>query len=123
MSNHRLDDTRHSRHGDEPKTYDENPLPLDHDANRNLWDRIKRKCSDSWLIECLSAVLSVACVVALIIFLKVLDGKEPPSWNNRVSPNAIVSVLSTSAKATMMLVVAETIGQFKWLHIKKDRQR
>ena len=84
-----------------------------------LWARWR----DGWTFQIASAAASAACLVAMIVFLRVLDNKEVPSWNNRVSPNAILAVASTAVKAAMIVAISEAIGQFKWLHLRQDGHR
>lgn len=71
----------------------------------------------SWWREILSAILSVLCLVAIILVLFKIDGILLSSWTAFASPNAVISILSTAAKAAIILPVAESISQLKWLHL------
>lgn len=71
----------------------------------------------SWWREILSAVLSVLCLLAIALILFKIDGILLSSWSISVSPNAVISILSTAAKAAMILPVAESISQLKWLDL------
>jgi hypothetical protein len=69
----------------------------------------------------LSITFTVACVVAIVVILSQIDGKPLSSWSlHAVSPNAIISTLSTAAKAAMILPVAESISQLKWLYLARQ---
>lgn len=47
------------------------------------------------------------------------------TWTSKMalSPNTVISTLSTLGKAAMMLPVGESISQLKWLHILRDTAR
>ena len=80
--------------------------------------RVWRKCCDTWFLEVASLTFSALCIIAIFVFLRVLDRKETPSWSSSVSPNAIIAVASTASKASAILAVAGALGQFKWLHLR-----
>jgi len=48
-----------------------------------------------------------------------MDGKPLSAWASPVTPNAVISVLSTAAKASMLLAAAESMSQLKWLHLER----
>ncbi|RYP87644.1 hypothetical protein DL769_000467 [Monosporascus sp. CRB-8-3] len=50
----------------------------------------------------------------MIVLLAVFNGREIFDWNG-VTLNAIVSILSVSFKASLTYVIAECIGQWKWI--------
>lgn len=85
--------------------------------------RQPRSLLRSWWQEILSSIVSVICVVAIALILQNIDGTLLSSWGIAVSPNAVISILSTTAKATMILPIAESISQFKWLHLYKSKNR
>ncbi|KAE8454223.1 hypothetical protein EG329_005148 [Mollisiaceae sp. DMI_Dod_QoI] len=76
--------------------------------------------NDSWTIEVASQVFSILCMVAIIALLAKIEGSLLESWPSPVSPNAVVSIASTAAKAALILPVAEAISQLKWLHFRTE---
>lgn len=76
----------------------------------------------SWREEILSAFFSIACTAAMIIVLIKFDGKVLSSWAWYISPNAVISILSTGSKAAMILPVAECISQLKWIYLDRHEQ-
>lgn len=94
-----------------------------HQSRRREDRRAKVPFGEGWFWEVISIFFSVACIVAMIVFLRILDNKRVPSWASSVSPNAIISVASTASKAAMIFAIAEAIGQLKWLHLKAERHR
>lgn len=77
----------------------------------------------SWGVELASTFFSMLCVVAMVIILSKIDGRLLSSWTITVSPNAVISVLSTASKAAMILPVAEGLSQLKWLYLERQGLR
>lgn len=76
---------------------------------------------ETWLWEVLNTIFSISCVIAIIVILSRINGQTLLSWTAPISPNAMISILSTALKASMILAVAESISQLKWLHYDKSR--
>lgn len=71
-------------------------------------------------------VFSLTCLVANIGFLLYLDERQYQSWrivNIDITPNAIISVLATLNKASLLLPVAEMLVQLKWLWFQARERR
>ena len=83
----------------------------------------KSMSKDSWMVEIISQLLSILCVVAVIAVLAKFHGSLLESWTSPVSPNAVISVLSTAAKAALILPVAQAISQLKWHHFRTEGRR
>ena len=77
--------------------------------------------NDNWYLEVTAIVGSLILLVALIVILGKLDNQPIFNWNG-VTLNTIVSILSTTAKAWLMLVLAETISQWKWILFSSRRR-
>lgn len=75
-----------------------------------------------WWQEIVSLVFSIACTAAMVIVLIEFDGKVLSSWAWYISPNAVVSILSTGSKAAMILPVGECISQLKWIYLDRHGQ-
>ncbi|TPX15281.1 uncharacterized protein E0L32_004558 [Thyridium curvatum] len=80
----------------------------------SLYSKIERYVDDSWTSEGLALAVAALCFVAISIVLKAFDGQPVPNLPEIVSLNAIISVLSTIAKSTLMYAVSAAIGQSKW---------
>jgi hypothetical protein len=83
---------------------------------------IRRLILDSWLCECVAMCFSIGCLVATLFVVAFFDGdKIPlPQLPPGVSLNAIVSVLSNAARASLVFVVSATMGQLKWCWLRKS---
>ncbi|OJD34047.1 uncharacterized protein BKCO1_2500053 [Diplodia corticola] len=61
-------------------------------------------------------------MVAILIILRYLHDQPLSKWAlNSVSPNAVISILVTTGKTSMLLAVAAGIGQLKWRHFQHVR--
>ena len=70
-----------------------------------------------WWQELTSLAFSFACFAVNACILWELDNKELQSWriaNVNITPNALISIVATLSKASMLLPVAECISQMKW---------
>jgi hypothetical protein len=68
----------------------------------------------SWVWEIASATSSVICIALLMGFLAYINGASYEDWQYHISPNAVVSVIATAAKAAMIIPVSSCLGQIKW---------
>lgn len=73
---------------------------------------------DTWLFESLALVFSVACFVAILGLLSAYNNKVRPEMAYNLSLNAIISILATGCKSSLVLVIGEAMCQLKWLHFK-----
>lgn len=69
-----------------------------------------------WWWEIGAAFLSTTCILLIFVTLLTMHGKPLNNWKLSISINATVSILATVARSTLMLLVAQTIGQMKWHH-------
>ena len=66
-----------------------------------------------WTWELLASLFSMICIAVIIIVLLYENGKRLDQWKLIISPNAVISFITTLAKASCMLVLAEVIGQLR----------
>jgi hypothetical protein len=67
-----------------------------------------------WALETLSLGASILFLGALAVVLWLFDGR--PIWDYQsVTLNTVVAILSTAAKAAILVAVANCIGQWKWI--------
>ena len=70
--------------------------------------------SGSWLWEISATVLSIISIALLLGFLAYLNNSAYNNWQYTVSPNTVVSIISTIAKTALLVPVSACIGQLKW---------
>lgn len=87
--------------------------------------RPPNSCRKGWWKEFLWGLSSVAFLVGIIITLFNINDMLLSAWTSKIalSPNTVISTLSTLGKAAMMLPVGESISQLKWLHRQSGAER
>lgn len=84
-------------------------------VNINLYR--SHTCVKGWWLEGVVLLFSILGQTAIAIILFKTNGILLSSWTFYLSPNTVVSTLSTAAKAGMLLAIGECISQLKWLHL------
>lgn len=98
-------------------------------GRRNESERLRRhrrSWFSLWTLEIFASILSVTCVVCMVAFLAAIDAKPYNSWrvgHIHMTPNSLLSILATLSKSSLLLVVAETLGQLKWTYFQQRPQR
>lgn len=82
--------------------------------SKGLSESLKDWFTNSWFSEILAVLVSVACAVAIPAVLGVYNHKPVPKLPWDVSLNALVSVLSTVAKSSLLYAICAALGQDKW---------
>ncbi|KAK8063725.1 hypothetical protein PG996_008377 [Apiospora saccharicola] len=75
-----------------------------------------RKIPSLWMWELLASAFSLICIAVVVVVLLNEDGKPLSGWALMISPNAVISFITTLAKSSCLLVLAEVIGQLRWVH-------
>ncbi|KAF2136588.1 uncharacterized protein K452DRAFT_237227 [Aplosporella prunicola CBS 121167] len=90
-------------------------LSLKTSSNARPKHRRRRWVKEWWFWEIGGCFLSVGCMVTIIVLLR-FDEKPRSQWKLSISPNTLVSTLTTIAKTALLLPVAECLTQLKWRH-------
>ncbi|KAF6827133.1 hypothetical protein CMUS01_09138 [Colletotrichum musicola] len=69
---------------------------------------------ETWSIEIASSILALGCIAAVVILLSLHQGKPLPAWPKLISVNTLIAVFTAIFKASLIMPVAEGIGQLKW---------
>ncbi|PSR99076.1 hypothetical protein BD289DRAFT_479663 [Coniella lustricola] len=72
-----------------------------------------------WALQLASALVGILCFVALLVIATNIHGKRLSSWTLPITPNAVVSILSTVSQATIVYAASEAISQLKWIDLAK----
>lgn len=74
---------------------------------------------DWWLFEIFCALLATTCFVVLAAILSHYNGNTVPQWGAvlgaSITLNTVVSLLSVTGQAALLVPVTESISQLKWL--------
>ena len=77
-----------------------------------------------WLFELLAWTLSLATLCALVLLLRQFDGKQYSAWPSRhFTLNALVALIATAARVSVLIPVAQAISQAKWDWFSNSRRR
>lgn len=74
-----------------------------------------------WWPEIVAMLFSVVFMVTIAAVLFAFNRKPLASWNLpwQITPNTLISVLMTLCKFTMLMTVAECLGQLKWIYFQQ----
>ncbi|KAG5658579.1 hypothetical protein KAF25_010760 [Fusarium avenaceum] len=75
----------------------------------------------SWLWESLSLVFAMALLITIIAVPAYYNNQILKQWPYDISLNTIIALLSTFMRASMLLVVAELVGQMGWQALRQPR--
>jgi hypothetical protein len=84
---------------------------------------VSRLILDSWLCESVAMCFSIGCLVAIVFVVAAYDGERIPELASGVTINAIISVLSTASRASLIFVVSTAMGQLKWCWLRRSGRR
>lgn len=76
-----------------------------------------------WLLELLTSIASLILLAGIAVIFWYVDNKPLSAWSDRISLNAVISILTTACSAALMHGVSEFISQLKWLHFKNGPQK
>ncbi|KAK3346472.1 hypothetical protein B0T25DRAFT_583661 [Lasiosphaeria hispida] len=68
-----------------------------------------------WSPEIVSCIVGILIFVAIIIILRVFDGKEQPELVLGLTINSILQYLTSFAKLALFVPIVEGLSQLKWL--------
>ncbi|KAK3398799.1 hypothetical protein B0T20DRAFT_412034 [Sordaria brevicollis] len=88
---------------------------------RTFRRKLRNWYTNGWLTEILAVILSCSCAAAIPIVLGVYNHDPVPKLPWDVSLNAVVSVLSTVAKSSLLYAICAALGQDKWDWSYNDR--
>lgn len=94
-----------------------------HSAPNNRPSAYNRLVLDTWICESIAIVFSIGCVVAIAFTVGSFQGEPIPELPSGVTLNAVISLLSTAARAALIFVVSAAIGQLKWCWFLRSGRR
>ncbi|KAH7047358.1 hypothetical protein B0J12DRAFT_741284 [Macrophomina phaseolina] len=81
------------------------------------WTHLLDRWNAWWVGETIAALLSLGCLAVVIWILVDIgsDGTRLSDWTLAVQPSTLVSVFINASRFLILFVVAECVGQFRWL--------
>lgn len=77
-------------------------------------ERWSRFATDRWIWELCAMLMSLSSLVAIVLVLRLHDGRPLPDWPFSITINSLVSIFSTIMGFTLLVPIAEGISQAKW---------
>lgn len=84
---------------------------------------VRRLLLDSWVCEAFAMSFSVGCLVAIVFVVGAYDGEKIPQLVSGLTLNAIISLLSTASRTSLIFVVGAIMGQLKWCWLKRSERQ
>lgn len=83
-----------------------------------------------WLFEIIALFISLIALIAIVIILRVTEGKRVPTWQIKpkhtkaltVTINSVISIFSTIVKSTVLIPVIAAMGELKWMWFRDDHR-
>lgn len=76
----------------------------------------------SWIAEILALCVATLATLIIIIILAMFKDKPLTQWHSRVTINALVNFVSQAAQTALLLPVASSISQMKWIYFQRKRE-
>ena len=89
-----------------------------HEARPNFYTRHFR---ESWTAEIIAWLLSAGCVALIVVSLAIYHAKSLEEWRWRITVNTMVNFVSQLAQTSLLIPVASSISQLKWLWFRQAR--
>lgn len=89
-------------------------IPVVSEKRNTKHDRSSNIFKD-WVWEIIAALFSILCLIGICILLAYYDGKPTPEIKWGFTLNAVVALLATLMKGSLLAVIAEVTSQLKWL--------
>lgn len=72
--------------------------------------------SSTWFIEVITICISFVCIAALVVILMHFQNRLLSEWSFFISFNAVVAIIITAAKTTLLATITKCLSQEKWIH-------
>lgn len=86
----------------------------------SYWGKVRK-----WWLEFAGALSSLIFLTAIVIFLAKIDGSKLDDWKApwQIKPPTVLSLLVTVCRVNLAFLVAEGIGQLKWVFFEQREHR
>ncbi|KUJ09624.1 uncharacterized protein LY89DRAFT_657053, partial [Mollisia scopiformis] len=81
-----------------------------------------RYSADWWLMEFLSCLVSLLATAAIVIILKIYDGKPLSKGPHSITLNSLLAIFITIAQIGLVIPLSEALGQLKWVWFKENER-
>ena len=89
-------------------------------SRQSFHDRIFTR---TWAVELLCWFLALVSLLVIIIVVRVFNGQPLQNWRSGLTLNTLISVVSQIAQTAVLVPVASSISQLKWIWFGKGEKR
>ncbi|KAH6642484.1 hypothetical protein C7974DRAFT_468834 [Boeremia exigua] len=75
-----------------------------------------------WKYEIASVLLSVGLNIAIAVLLAQFDTQTVPDWGQYLNLNALLALLSTFLRATLVIIISQVVSQRKWMWFSDQKR-
>ena len=76
-----------------------------------------------WYWEILAMSAAIILLIAMFVLLTNFNGQPVPEWGLSLNLNTLLAMMSTVFRATILLVLSQTISQAKWYWLSGSKKR
>jgi Protein of unknown function (DUF3176) len=88
---------------------------------RLAWTCFCTRFWDSWYPEIGALAFSLSCATATAVVLGCYNNKPTPELSLGITLNAIISILATASKVSLIYAISNALGQLKWVWFGRNR--
>ncbi|KAF3799379.1 hypothetical protein GCG54_00001421, partial [Colletotrichum gloeosporioides] len=70
----------------------------------------------------MSSLLALSCLLVIVIILSIYQGQPLPKWPKYLPINSLMAIFTAVFKASLIMPVAEGLGQLKWEWFNQPRR-
>ncbi|CAG8935853.1 unnamed protein product [Penicillium salamii] len=127
-----------AKYGKVPENDEENSSDKELVPTPSSWLPWKAVTLDTWFFEIIAIFFSLTCLMAIFSILqvrndswkdtektniqKVYNQKAKPEFSYGITLNAIISIVGTAAKSSLLFAVGECISQLRWISLRSAPQ-
>lgn len=71
----------------------------------------------------LALIISGLVLATMVLLLIAYDGEQKPLWEQAITLNSVLSWLGVIGKLSLTVLIAECIGQMKWVLFGSERRK
>lgn len=86
---------------------------------QSVWNKL----TTTWWMEILTIFISTGFMIGLIAILASFQNRLQTEWTFFISINAVVAIVITAARATLLATVSVCLSQEKWNHFNNRARR
>ena len=96
-------------------------IPVAQDESSEKPRLHKKVVKASWFGELLAWLLAALSITIVAIMLMAFKDKKLSGWHSHITINTMINFLSQFAQTALLIPLASSISQLKWIHYQQTR--